>query len=71
MIEISESAQAHFRKLLERENLPGIGVRVAAHQPGTAQADVRLEFALDGGDAPYLLNAPLAPELIDVLDRLA
>ncbi len=30
-----------------------------------------LEFALDGGDAPYLLNAPLAPELIDVLDRLA
>ena len=30
-----------------------------------------LEFALDGGRAPYLLNAPLAPELIDVLDRLA
>ena len=30
-----------------------------------------LEFALDGGTAPYLLNAPLAPELIDVLDRLA
>jgi 23S rRNA pseudouridine955/2504/2580 synthase len=29
-----------------------------------------LEFALDGGKAPYLLNAPLAPELIDVLDRL-
>jgi 23S rRNA pseudouridine955/2504/2580 synthase len=29
-----------------------------------------LEFALDGGRAPYLLNAPLAPELIDVLDRL-
>ena len=30
-----------------------------------------LEFALDGGKAPYLLNAPLAPELIGVLDRLA
>ena len=30
-----------------------------------------LEFTLDGGKAPYLLNAPLAPELIDVLDRLA
>ena len=30
-----------------------------------------LEFALDGGKAPYLLNAPLVPELIDVLDRLA
>lgn len=30
-----------------------------------------LEFALDGGRAPYVLNAPLAPELIDVLDRLS
>jgi 23S rRNA pseudouridine955/2504/2580 synthase len=30
-----------------------------------------LEFALDGGKAPYLLNAPLVPELLDVLDRLA
>jgi 23S rRNA pseudouridine955/2504/2580 synthase len=29
-----------------------------------------LEFALDAGRAPYLLNAPLAPELVDVLDRL-
>ena len=29
-----------------------------------------LEFALDGGRAPYLLDAPLAPELMDVLDRL-
>jgi len=29
-----------------------------------------LEFALDGGKAPYLLNAPLAPELVEVLDRL-
>lgn len=45
MIQISESAQAHFRKLLAREDLPGLGVRLAAHQPGTANADVRLEFA--------------------------
>jgi 23S rRNA pseudouridine955/2504/2580 synthase len=30
-----------------------------------------LEFTLDAGRAPYLLNAPLAPELVDVLDRLA
>ncbi|MEO6138613.1 MAG: RluA family pseudouridine synthase [Luteimonas sp.] len=30
-----------------------------------------LEFALDSGKTPYLLNAPLAVELIDVLDRLA
>jgi 23S rRNA pseudouridine955/2504/2580 synthase len=29
-----------------------------------------LEFALDDGRVPYLLDAPLAPELVDVLDRL-
>lgn len=30
-----------------------------------------LSFALDGGKTPYMLNAPLAPELAAVLDRLA
>ena len=29
-----------------------------------------MEFALDGGRTPYLLNAPLAADLIEVLDRL-
>ena len=29
-----------------------------------------LEFALDAGKTPYVLNAPLAPELAEVLDRL-
>src|SRR5690606_36198578 len=44
-IQISETAQSHFRKLLEREALPGLGVRLAAVHPGTARADVQLEFA--------------------------
>ncbi|MBB1060513.1 NfuA family Fe-S biogenesis protein [Marilutibacter spongiae] len=45
MIQISESAQSHFRKLIEREALPGLGVRLSAVRPGTPSADVRLEFA--------------------------
>ncbi len=45
MIQISESAQSHFRRRIEREGLPGLGVRLAAVQPGTPGADVRLEFA--------------------------
>lgn len=48
MIQISESAQAHFRKLIEREALPGLGVRLAAQDAGTPRADVRLEFAEPG-----------------------
>ncbi|RZA31858.1 MAG: RNA pseudouridine synthase, partial [Lysobacteraceae bacterium] len=30
-----------------------------------------LEFALDGGKVPYVLNAPLAEDLATALDRLA
>lgn len=45
MIQISESAQGHFRRLIEREALPGLGVRLSAIHPGTPRADVRLEFA--------------------------
>ena len=48
MIQISETAQTHFRKLIEREALPGLGVRLAAVHPGTARADVQLEFAEPG-----------------------
>ena len=48
MIQISESAQTHFRRLLDREALPGLGVRLSAMHPGTAKADVRLEFAEAG-----------------------
>jgi 23S rRNA pseudouridine955/2504/2580 synthase len=29
-----------------------------------------LEFSLDGGKIPYLLNAPLAAELVEALNRL-
>jgi len=48
MIQISESAQTHFRKLIEREALPGLGVRLSAMNAGTSKADVRLEFAEPG-----------------------
>ena len=55
MIQISESAQTHFRKLIEREAIPGLGVRLAARDAGTPRADVRLEFAESGE-----LSQPLA-----------
>jgi Fe/S biogenesis protein NfuA len=48
MINISESAQRYFLKLIEREALPGLGVRLAAMHAGTPRADVRLEFAEPG-----------------------
>ena len=48
MINISESAQTHFRKLIEREALPGMGVKLSAVHAGTPRADVRLEYAEPG-----------------------
>ncbi len=45
MIRISEAAQTHFRKLIEREAIPGLGVRLSAMHGGTTRADVRLEFS--------------------------
>ena len=44
MIQLSDSAQAHFRKLIEREAIPGMGVRLSAVDAGTTRADARLEF---------------------------
>ena len=45
MIQISDTAQSHFRKLIEREATPGLGVRLSAVDAGTPRADARLEFA--------------------------
>lgn len=45
MIQISDTAQRYFRKLIEREAVPGMGVRLSAMEPGTPRADARLEFA--------------------------
>lgn len=44
MIDISPAAQSHFRKLIEREAIAGLGVRLSAVHPGTPGADVQLEF---------------------------
>jgi Fe/S biogenesis protein NfuA len=74
MINISESAQVHFRRLIEREALPGLGVRLSAIHPGTARADVRLEFvepdelhgdewAVDCEGFTLWLDAPSVPYL--------
>ena len=49
MIEITVSAQNHFRQLLQSQGGDAVGIRVSALNPGTPAADARLEFA-DAGD---------------------
>jgi len=54
MLTLSETAQAHFRRLIEQQGIDGLGVRMQAVQPGTPKADCRLEFCepadLTGGE---------------------
>ena len=44
MIDISESAQDHFRRLLQQQGADMAGIRLSALRPGTPAADARLEF---------------------------
>ena len=48
MLVVSESAQNHFRKLIQQQDVPELGIRVQAVQPGTPKADCRLEFCEPG-----------------------
>jgi Fe/S biogenesis protein NfuA len=45
MISLSATAQDHFRKLVEQQGLPGLGIRLHAVQGGTARGDCQLEFS--------------------------
>ena len=49
MIEITETAQNHFRSLLQSQGGDAVGIRISAVNPGQPSADARLEFA-EAGD---------------------
>jgi Fe/S biogenesis protein NfuA len=48
MIEISEAAQNYLRELLEKQNEPGVGIRVFVAQPGTPQAETCIAYCRPG-----------------------
>ena len=45
MISLSASAHEHFRKLIEQQALPGLGIRLVAVDAGTPKGDCQLEFS--------------------------
>lgn len=44
MLTISENAQQHFQRLIQQQDIPGLGIRMQVVNPGTPDADCRLEF---------------------------
>lgn len=47
-IHISSSAYEHFQLLLEKETMPGIGLRIFVDRPGSSSADVSISFCPPG-----------------------
>ncbi|HET6631191.1 MAG TPA: NfuA family Fe-S biogenesis protein [Rhodanobacteraceae bacterium] len=54
MIQISETAQDHFRRLLQQQGADDSGIRIAVTDPGTPRASCQLQFCepddLDGSE---------------------
>lgn len=50
LIYVTEKALQHFRKLLEKEETPGMNLRVHVESPGTQQADVGVTFCPAGDE---------------------
>ena len=44
MITLSDTAQDHFRKLIEQQDIDGLGIRLRAVHAGTSKGDCQLEF---------------------------
>jgi Fe/S biogenesis protein NfuA len=48
MIEVSAKAQKYFRRLIEQQDLPGLGLRIRVIDPGTPRASCDLQFCPQG-----------------------
>lgn len=44
MMTLSDNAQDHFRKLIEQQEIDGLGIRLRAVHAGTLKGDCQLEF---------------------------
>ena len=74
MINLSESAQGYFLRLMQSQGGDAVGIRLSAVNPGTPRADARLEFcehgdllgdewAIDCQGFTLYVDAPSAPYL--------
>lgn len=48
MIEVTNAAQKYFKRLIEQQDLPGLGLRIRVIDPGTPRASCDLQFCPQG-----------------------
>ncbi len=75
-IKVTESAERHFRALLQKEDTQGMNIRIFAVDPGTSHAEIGLTFCLPGeeksddfvqnfGDFRLFIEAASSDALVD------
>lgn len=52
LLTVTEAAQTHFRTLLQKEDTPGMNLRVYVANPGTSFADIGVTFCPKGDEEP-------------------
>jgi Fe/S biogenesis protein NfuA len=52
MINITETAQDYFTRLIAQQDEDGLGLRISVNQPGTPAASCDLQFCPDGQNIP-------------------
>lgn len=52
MINITETAQNYFTRLIAQQDEDGLGLRISVNQPGTPAASCDLQFCPDGQNIP-------------------
>lgn len=60
MIQVSDSAQQYFLRLMEQQDLEDVALRMLVIQPGTPAADCQLGFCSEGEQASDDVTVPLA-----------
>ena len=48
MIEVSRNAQKYFKRLIDQQDTPGLGLRISVLDPGTPMASCDLQFCPQG-----------------------
>ena len=48
MIDVSSNAQKYFKRLIDQQDLPGLGLRISVIDPGTPRASCDLQFCPQG-----------------------
>jgi Fe/S biogenesis protein NfuA len=76
MLTVTDNARQHFQRLIQQQDIAGLGIRMQVVHAGTPQADCRLEFceaadlagdewALDCGSFTLFVDAASMPYLDD------